>query len=165
MKKLAAAGGIIQMNSLSAYLIPTPPNPERNKAIQGLTAKYGGRGNMTPAQMNEWRKERGEVEKKYPVPMATFDDFMKHVLHALKVVGPEHVGFGADWDGGGGVTGMEDVASYYKITERLLAAGYSEADCANIWSGNTLRLLRAAEAYAAKLKAEAAAMPMVPTAR
>lgn len=165
MKKLAAAGGIIQMNSLSAYLIPTPPNPERNKAMQGLIAKYGGRGNMTPDQMAEMRKERAEVEKKYPVPMATFDDFMKHVLHALKVVGPEHVGFGADWDGGGGVTGMEDVASYYKITARLLAAGYSEADCANIWSGNTLRLLRAAEAYAAKLKAETAAMPVVPTAR
>jgi membrane dipeptidase len=154
MKKLAASGGIIQMNSLSGYLIPTPPNPDRNKAMQGLMAKYGGRDNLTPAQMAEMRKERREFEKMYPVPLATFDDFMKHVLHTLKVVGPEHVGFGADWDGGGGVTGMEDVASYYKITARLLAEGYSEADCANMWSGNTLRLLRAAEAYAAKVKAE-----------
>ena len=156
MKKLAASGGVIQMNSLSAYLIPTPPNPERNKAMQGLMAKYGGRGNMSPEQMKEMRAERAEVEKKYPVPMANFDDFMKHVLHTLKVVGPDHVGFGADWDGGGGVTGMEDVASYHKITTRLLAEGYSEADCAKMWSGNTLRLLRAAEAYAAKVKAEAA---------
>ena len=52
---------------------------------------------------------------------------------------------------------MEDVASYHKITTRLLAEGYSEADCAKMWSGNTLRLLRAVEAYAAKVKAEAAA--------
>ncbi|OYU72150.1 MAG: peptidase M19, partial [Alphaproteobacteria bacterium PA3] len=144
MKKLAASGGVIQMNSLSAYLIPTPPNPERNKAMQALMGKYGGRANMSPEQMKEMRAERAELEKKYPVPMANFDDFMKHVLHTLKVVGAEHVGFGADWDGGGGVTGMEDVASYHKITTRLLAEGYSEADCAKMWSGNTLRLLRAA---------------------
>ncbi len=165
MKKLAASGGVIQMNSLSAYLIPTPPNPERNKAMQALMAKYGGRDNLTPAQQVEMRKDRRELAEKYPVPMATFDDFMKHVLHTLKVVGPAHVGFGADWDGGGGVTGMEDVASYHKITASLLAAGYSEADCANMWSGNTLRLLRAAEAYAAKLKAAEAAKPVVPQAR
>lgn len=155
MKKLAASGGVIQMNSLSAYLIPTPPNPERNKAMQALMGKYGGRANMSPEQMKEMRAERAELEKKYPVPMANFDDFMKHVLHTLKLVGAEHVGFGADWDGGGGVTGMEDVASYHKITARLLAEGYTEADCAKMWSGNTLRLLRAAEAYAAKVKAEA----------
>jgi membrane dipeptidase len=75
---------------------------------------------------------------------------MKHVLHALEVVGPDHVGIGADWDGGGGVTGMEDVTSIPKITERLLAAGYSEGDLAKIWSGNVLRLLREAERAAAQ---------------
>ena len=152
MRKLAASGGIIQMNSLSAYLIPTPPNPERNAAMQAAMVKYAGREDLSPAQRQQMMRERRTVEVKYPVPMANFDDFMKHVLHALQVVGPEHVGFGADWDGGGGITGMEDVASYYKITERLLAAGYTEADLQNIWSGNTLRLLRAAEDYAAKSK-------------
>jgi membrane dipeptidase len=74
---------------------------------------------------------------------------MKQMLHALEIVGPDHVGIGADWDGGGGVTGMEDVASIPKITERLLAAGYTEADLAKIWSGNVLRLLEAAEHAAA----------------
>ncbi len=157
IKKLAAAGGVIQMNSLSAYLIPTPPNPDRNKAMAALFAKFGGRGNITPDQMKTMAIERRAIDEKYPVPMATFDDFMKHVLHTLKLVGPDHVGFGADWDGGGGVTGMEDVASLPKITARLLAEGYTEADCEKMWSGNTLRLLRAAEAYAAKVKAEAAA--------
>lgn len=156
MRKLAASGGIIQMNSLSGYLIPTPPNPERNKALQGLTAKYGGRANMTAEQMTEMRKERRALEEKYPVARATFDDFMKHVLHTLKVVGPEHVGFGADWDGGGGVTGMEDVSDNWKVSEALLKAGYTEKDLANIWSGNSLRLLRAAEAYAKKAQASAA---------
>jgi membrane dipeptidase len=123
--------------------------------MQGLMAKYGGRRNLSPEQTKEMFVERRAIEEKYPVPMATFDDFMKHVLHTLKVVGPDHVGFGADWDGGGGVTGMEDVASYHKITASLLAAGYTEKDCAKMWSGNTLRLLRAAEAHAAKVKVQA----------
>jgi membrane dipeptidase len=71
---------------------------------------------------------------------------MAHVLHALKLLGPDHVGIGADWDGGGGVTGMEDVAALPKITARLLAEGYAEQDLMKIWSGNVLRLLRSAEA-------------------
>jgi membrane dipeptidase len=70
------------------------------------------------------------------------------VLHALEVAGPDHVGIGADWDGGGGVTGMEDVSAIPKITERLLASGYSRDDLAKVWSGNVLRVLRAAEQYA-----------------
>jgi membrane dipeptidase len=71
---------------------------------------------------------------------------MASLLHALKVMGPDHVGLGADWDGGGGTIGMMDVAALPQVTERLLAAGYSEADLRKIWSGNLLRLLAKAEA-------------------
>ena len=59
-------------------------------------------------------------------------------MHALDLVGPDHVGVGADWDGGGGVIGMADVTSLPKITERLVKAGYTEAQLANFWSGNAL---------------------------
>ena len=52
---------------------------------------------------------------------------------------------------------MEDIASSHKITARLLAEGYTEADCEKMWSGNVLRLLRSAEAHASKIKSEAAA--------
>jgi membrane dipeptidase len=64
------------------------------------------------------------------------------------VAGPDHVGVGADWDGGGGVTGLEDVSQLPVITQRLLDAGYSEAQIANIWSGNLLRVLQAAQSAA-----------------
>lgn len=73
---------------------------------------------------------------------------MRHLLHILKVAGAQHVGIGADWDGGGGVAGLEDVAALPKITERLLKEGYSEADVRAIWSGNLLRVMRAVEAAA-----------------
>jgi membrane dipeptidase len=80
--------------------------------------------------------------------MATFADYMKHLLHIIKVAGPEHVGLGADWDGGGGVKGMEDIASLPKITERLVQEGYSEAQIDGILGGNLLRLMRQVEAAA-----------------
>lgn len=157
IRKLAARGGVIQMNAFSAYLIETPPNPDRNKALADLEARYAGRGELTNEVDQERRRERREIMAKFPVKRASLDDFIPQVLHALKVVGPQHVGFGADWDGGGGVRGMEDVASYWKVTEALLKAGYTEQDLAAMWGGNALRVLRAAEDYAAGLKK--AAMP------
>ncbi len=175
IRRLAAKGGVIQINALSAYLIPTPPNPERNAAMVQLYLKYGlpprgaggsgtrggaatrpSRGGpvsaveLPPEQQEAFSRERREIETKFPVPQATFEDYMRHVLHALKLVGPKHVGFGADWDGGGGVEGMRDVAALPRITERLLKEGYSETDLADMWGGNVIRLLQAAEDHAAR---------------
>ncbi len=156
LRRLAARGGVIQMNSVSAFLIDTPANPERNQAMLELRAKYGNRSGLTEEQNQAMLRERREINEKFPVPKATFDDFMKHILHALNLVGPQHVGFGADWDGGGGVVGMEDVSGYHIITTALLKAGYAEKDLAAMWSGNALRLLRTAEEHATKVKADSA---------
>jgi membrane dipeptidase len=148
LRALAKAGGVIQINSLSDYLIPTPDNPARKAAQHALFAKYGRIYGLDAKAREAFVKDRLALDKEYPAPKAGFADYMAHLLHALSVVGPEHVGVGADWDGGGGVTGLEDVASIPKITEALLAKGYSESDLQKIWSGNVLRLLRAAESAA-----------------
>jgi membrane dipeptidase len=150
LRALAASGGVIQVNSLSSYLIPTPKNPERAAAMAALMKKASA-GGLTTEQQSALEAEYAAIEARYPEPRATFDDFMKHVLHALKVAGVDHVGIGADMDGGGGVVGMEDITGYPKITAALLAAGYSQADLAKIWGGNVLRVLRQAEAYKASL--------------
>lgn len=83
-----------------------------------------------------------------------FEDYMAHVLHILNVIGPEHVGFGADWDGGGGVHGMEDITALPKITARLLDEGYTEAQIAGMWSGNLLRVLGEAQRIGRELQAQ-----------
>jgi len=150
LKALAADGGVIQINSLSSYLIPTPKNPERDAAMAALMKKANA-GDLTPAQQQALGVEYAAIEAKYPQPKATFDDFMKHMLHALKVAGVDHVGVGADMDGGGGVVGMEDITGYPKITAALLKAGYTKDDVAKIWGGNVLRVMRQAEAYKASL--------------
>ena len=80
---------------------------------------------------------------------------MAHLLHALKVVGADHVGIGLDWDGGGGVIGLEDVSGLPRITDALRKAGYRDADIAKIWSGNLLRVMAAAQAEGARERGEA----------
>jgi len=74
---------------------------------------------------------------------------MASLMHLIEVAGVDHVGFGADWDGGGGVENMRDITALPQITARLLAAGHDMSDLNKMWSGNVLRLLRAAEEHAA----------------
>lgn len=145
IKRLAAAGSTIQINSYNEYLVTVPPNPDRDKARRAAFGKMRNLGSMPPDQaaaaMRAVAAEMKAVDKQYPIPRADFEEYMKHVMHALDLVGPDHVGVGADWDGGGGVTGMNDVTSIPKITERLVKAGYTEAQLSNFWSGNALRVL------------------------
>lgn len=144
IKRLAAAGGTIQINSYNAYLIDVPPNPERDKAMAALRQRLRAAGAETEAARRDMAKAMQDIDTRFPEPRATFDMYMQHVTHALDLVGPEHVGVGCDWDGGGGVTGMEDVAAIPKITERLVKLGYGEAQLAGFWGGNALRVLKAA---------------------
>ncbi|WP_188063792.1 dipeptidase [Sphingobium sp. KCTC 72723] len=151
LQALAAKGGVIQMNAYGAYLKASKPNPERQKAMGALFASMREGAKLSAETRAQLLAKRQEIDRLYPdTDRPTFDDFMAHMLHALKVVGPDHVGIGADWDGGGGVVGMEDVLDLPKITDALLKAGYSEGDVQKIWSGNVLRVLAAAEAGKAK---------------
>ena len=145
IRRLADKGGVIQVNAFGGYLIPIEQNAERKAALDALEARYDDEAGMTRERAQAFLRERDGINAKYPVVRATFDDYMKHLLHILQVAGPQHVGIGADWDGGGGVAGLEDVSDLPKITQALLDAGYSEKDIADIWGGNVLRLLRQAE--------------------
>jgi membrane dipeptidase len=148
LKEIAAQGGVIQINAYSGYLEQLEDSPERRAALEGLKAEFDG---VDPFSADDDTKARyfarmQEISEEFPPPRSSFEKFMEHMLRALELVGPDHVGMGADWDGGGGVTGMEDVSFLPKVTERLLAEGYTEEDLAKIWGGNLMRVLRQAEA-------------------
>ena len=145
LKALAAKGGVIQINAFSNYMVPTPKIPERDAALAALMTSVGATGrDMTPAQRKAFLDGKKAIDAKWPVPRANLDDFMKHMLHAIEVAGVDHVGVSGDFDGGGGIEGLEDVTDYPEITARLIAAGYSKADVAKVWGGNALRVLKAA---------------------
>lgn len=148
LKALAAKGGVIQINAFSNYMIAPVKIPERDAALAAVAKKMAAPGKRTEAEVVALTAERGAIDAKWPVPRANFDDFMKHVLHAIEVAGIDHVGMSGDFDGGGGLAGLEDITAYPKITAALLKAGYSKDDVAKFWGGNALRVMREAQALA-----------------
>lgn len=145
--RLAKKGGVMQVTLYSSYLSAQKDDPRRAALLQPLYAQIRRMAALQPAEFQALAEQIGEVERRYPKARASLDDFMKHLLHVLKLVGPAHVGIGADWDGGGGVAGLEDVSELPRITERLMDAGYSEAEIAGIWGGNLMRALDRAQAF------------------
>ena len=68
-------------------------------------------------------------------------DGIKHLEHAIDIMGIDHVGIGTDFDGDGGVCGMRDASDIQQFTRQLLRRRYSETDIAKIWGGNWLRVM------------------------
>ena len=68
-------------------------------------------------------------------------DALRHLAHAIEVMGIDHVGIGTDFDGDGGVRGMANSSELLNFTRLLLARGYSEQDIEKIWGGNFLRVM------------------------
>ncbi len=77
---------------------------------------------------------------------ASILDAMKHLDHAISVMGIEHVGLGTDFDGDGGVRGLADASELTLFTRQLLKRRYNEADIQKIWGGNFLRVMQQVQA-------------------
>ena len=73
---------------------------------------------------------------------ATVDDAVRHIMHMIDVMGVEHVGIGSDFDGGGGLPGLEDASWFVTLTERLMGQGMSDYDLSLIWGLNFLNVWR-----------------------
>ncbi|ODP38307.1 dipeptidase [Sphingomonas turrisvirgatae] len=140
IRRLAAKGGAVCMNSV--FLTKMTYTDERNR-LEALVEKFPS---MSAAEQAAVTAQVRALDRQAPVQDTDFENFMENLLYLLKVAGPDHVCMGADWDGGGGVRGFEDITALPRVTERLEAAGYSEADIAKIWSGNVLRILQSAQA-------------------
>lgn len=137
LRKLAAKGGAMCISTV--FMSEMNMTPERAE----LFGQYEHIGEMSPEEQAELTRKWRELDKTEPMWAADFEDYMAMVLRAIEVGGVDHICFGADWDGGGGLEGIEDISALPKVTERLKAAGYSDADIEKMWSGNVLRILAA----------------------
>jgi len=146
MRALAKNGGVLQMCFLSGYLKTPKPNPERDKAVKELEAKYGPQRSVRNIQDEALRtkatQEFQALRQKYPDERATVKDIVDHIDHIIKVVGVDYAGIGTDFDGGGGVADCADVSQMYRVTMEMLRRGYSDKDIQKIWGGNIMRVLQ-----------------------
>lgn len=73
----------------------------------------------------------------------TIEDLLDHIDHICRLVGPDHVGLGSDFDGISGTPrGLEDVTQLPSLTAGLVRRGYREADIRKILGDNHLRVMR-----------------------
>ena len=106
--------------------------------------------NLTDDQMRAMAKKGGVCQITfYPGFLrdsgeATILDGLAHLHHAIDIMGIDHVGIGTDFDGDGGVPGMDDASDALHFTMHLLRQRYSEEDIMKIWGGNWLRVFSSA---------------------
>ena len=81
---------------------------------------------------------------------ATVTDALRHLEHAIDVMGIDHVGIGTDFDGDGGVRGMADASEMINFTRHLMARRYSERNIQKIWGGNWIRVMTQVQSAATK---------------
>jgi membrane dipeptidase len=146
---LAAKGGVVQVVAFDSYL--RAPKPEKIAAIKalreelGLTSPAAWKA-ITPEQRTAYMSRLKELHATYG--RAGVADLVDHIDHAVALAGIEHVGIASDFGGGGGIEGWDDASQTANVTRELLRRGYSEDDIGRLWSGNLLRVWRAAEAAA-----------------
>lgn len=150
---LAANGGVMQTVALRSFVKVDPP--EKEAALAALGEEFGVSSPGEFRTLSDEDREalmmrRAEVEAQYPV---TVSDFVDHIDYAVGLIGLDHVAISSDFDGGGGVDGWDDASETLNVTIELVRRGYSEAEIAQLWSGNTLRIMREAERVAAEMSA------------
>ncbi|HNQ38369.1 MAG TPA: dipeptidase [Prolixibacteraceae bacterium] len=146
IKALARHGGVIQICLLDEYVKdPDPANP-RTRLEREMRTRYEAiRDTLSEAGRLHFRKEWSALREKYPKDLPTVADYVDHIDHVVRLVGIDHVGIGSDFDGGGGLSGCNDVSAFPAITRELLARGYSEKEIRKIWGANFFRVFRKVE--------------------
>ena len=149
LRRLARSGGVLFLNSL--FLAPGV-NSEGHDALEQRQLRWG---QLSPEERRQLLADRAALEARQTFSNADFETYIRALLHVIRVMGADHVGLGADWDGGGGVRGYEDVSLLPRVTARLRREGIAEADIAKIMGGNLIRVMRQAQAAAEPVPAPA----------
>jgi len=159
LRLLPANGGVVMVNFVPDF-------------ISNDVWHWGAEKNAEEARLKVFhRNSKAEVEAGLkaweaanPRPPATVATVADHIDHVAKVAGYDHVGLGGDFDGipytPEGLTGVQD---YPALLAELIRRGWSDRNLARLAGGNVLRALRRAEAVAASMKNEPAALSPVDT--
>lgn len=145
IKAVAKNGGVICVNFYPAFISKKFVDTRKyweGKGKDSLTQRLQSQEGLTSAQAQERWKSVLDAELRKSMP--GLKEVADHIDYIVKLVGPDYVGIGADYDGIGFVpNGLEDVSTYPRLTEELKLRGYSNKDIKKILGGNVLRVLKA----------------------
>jgi membrane dipeptidase len=148
IKAVGANGGVIQVNFYSGFL-DSNYAPRVNRFLQRHRPELDSMTAVKAPQyaINEY------LSKKYPQETdslrAPLSLVLDHIDYIVRLIGPDHVGLGSDFDGiESPPQQLDDVSTYPLITRELLKRGYKKEDIIKILGGNFIRVLKANEVTA-----------------
>ena len=155
IRTLAAHGGVIHITFHNGFL--SQEYVDAGKAIalektfheQEANPELGGN---EARKLIAGQRLNDELIRAGKLPQVSWQKIIEHVDHAVRLVGPDHVGLGSDFDGAFMPEGMEDAAQFPKITDALLRKGYAESDVRKILGENMLRVMVESERVARELR-------------
>ncbi len=150
IKKLAAKGGVIQIN-FGSYFVNDANRKAADKAGKNIRKYLKEHGIDEHSEQAESYAE--EYRRKHPAPEATIQDVADQIDHVVKLVGIDYVGLGSDFDGVRELPkGLENVSKFPNLIYELLKRGYSKEDIHKICSENFFRVWTKIETVAKKLQ-------------
>lgn len=144
LRLLKANGGIIMVNSYPPYVSEAVRRWSAARAAEEARGKA-----LAPCDPAAAAAALAAWQQANPRPEASLAEVADHIDHIAALIGHDHVGLGGDFDGIEITTrGMEDVSTYPALFTELARRGWSEGDLEKLASGNMMRVLKAAQAYA-----------------
>ena len=150
LERLAENGGVIMVTFVPGYISEETRlhGVKRSEERDRLASMPGSTDESVSEGLAAWNEAN-------PTPPATLAQVADHIDHIRDVAGIDHVGIGGDYDGISSLpVGLEDVSTYPMLTAELVRRGYSDEDILKILGNNVLRVMREAEAVAARLQQE-----------
>lgn len=148
LARLPENGGIVMVVALPGFLNEDRRQwfAKRSAEEARLKALFQGQPVKVTDAMTAW-------DTANPEPATGIKHMADHIDHIRKIAGVESIGIGGDFDGmPSGPVGFEDVRGYPLLFAELARRGYSQVELELIASRNALRVMRAAEAYAASVQ-------------
>ena len=149
LRRLPKNGGVVMVTFVPSFVSPDVLRAEqaRDEEMRRRTAGV--------TDSAERRRIAREVRASFPMPRATLAQVADHVDHVARVAGHDHVGLGSDFDGIDSTPiGLEDVSTFPNLVAELMRRGWSDEDLKLLTGGNARRVLKQAEAVAARLQKE-----------
>jgi membrane dipeptidase len=143
IKAVGANGGVVQVNFYSGFL----DSNYAPRMTRFLMRHKSEMDSLNAAKAPNYIIN-AFLSKKYPGESdslrAPLSLLLDHIDYLVRLIGPDHVGLGSDFDGiESPPQQLDDVTTYPLITRELLKRGYKPADVEKILGGNFIRVFKA----------------------
>ena len=140
--------GVVFVNFYPAYIDSTF-SKKGKKIRQDFQPQLDSLAGMYEPESNElWYAENALLEPSLSAAAPDLDDVIDHIDYIADLIGVDHVGLGADWDGVEVLpVGIENIAKLPSLTKKLIERGYSQRDIRKILGGNFKRVFKDVNHY------------------